>query len=367
MPEKTAKGKKPAAGGKKAGKTDKRYCKTLTLPDGTRKWIRAATKEELDAKVLETQVMIGLGIDLSNHDTFGECAQLWYDTFKKPYLQPNSLESIRSNLNTHIMPTLATIPVRDITPFMIQQIFSNLTGHSKSTNNIVYGILRQIFEMCIDNNLIVKSPIPNSLRRGGKRAKEKEALTAAQQQQLLDAVKGKPVWLFCLLGISMGLRRGELLGLYWSDLDPDAGIAHLRHNWTHPAGQPAQVTENMKTEASRRDIPIPAQVIPVLRHARAAASSIYVFPGRDGGPLTANEFKAFWQPAQQTGLHVTPHILRHTCATNLLEAGVDIKEIQHYMGHSTLATTLNVYTHYQASTRLQQTAEKVSAAFAVNL
>lgn len=344
----------------------KRYTKTITLPDGSRKWIRAATPEELEKKVFELQLQLHQGIDLSRHDTFGELAQLWYDTYKKPYLRPNTLNALKTTLNKHIMPVLAPIPVREITPFQIQQVFAAMSNLSKGYNNTARIILNQIFDMAVDNNLITKSPVPNSLQHGGKPVKEKQALTAAQQQQLLDSVTGQ-TRLFCALGLACGLRRGEIIGLHWSDLDLDSGIIHVRHNWTTPANYPPQITENMKTSTSRRDLPIPPQLLQTLRAARASACSLLVFPGPAGGPLTASQFQSLWKPAQKTGLPVTPHILRHTCATNLLEAGMDIKEIQYYLGHSDLNTTLSVYTHYQQSTRLQQTAARAASAFAVNL
>ena len=344
----------------------KRYTKTLTLPDGTRKWIRAATKEELDQKVFEFQMQLRLGVDLSRHDTFGEVAQLWFDTYKKPVMQPNSLTAFRSALNVHIMPVLAPIRVRDITPFMIQQIFASIADHKKATGKLVYTILNQIFNMCIDNGLIAKSPVPRNLQRGYAPSPEKQALTAAQQQSLLDQTSGQ-CRLFCAIGLACGLRRGEILGLYWSDIDLNEAILHVRHNWTTPGGQPPAITEQLKTPSSRRDLPIPPGLLSMLRTARADAVSIYVFPGRDGGILSCSAFRTLWQPARDTGLPVTPHILRHTCATNLLEAGMDIKEIQYFLGHSSVDTTLGVYTHYQRSARARQTAERAATAFAVNL
>lgn len=346
--------------------TKKRYTKTIALPDGTRKWIRAATKEELEQKVFEVQLQLRQGVDLTRHDTFGEIAQLWYDTYKKPALRPNSLTMIKSTLNVHIMPVLATVRVRDITPFMIQQIFASVADHSKSTGKMVYTTLNQIFNMCIDNNLIVKSPMPRNLQRGCTPSAEKQALTPQQQQLLLDQTSGQ-CRLFCILGLACGLRRGEILGLLWSDLDLDAAVLHVRHNWTAPDGQAAIVTEQLKTQSSRRDLPIPPGLLPILRNLRAGSVSIYVFPGRAGGPLTRSQFRTMWKPAKATGLPVTPHILRHTCATNLLEAGMDIKEIQYFLGHSSVNVTLSVYTHYQQSTRAIQTAERAAAAFAVNL
>ena len=111
-----------------------------------------------------------------------------------------------------------------------------------------------IFNAAVDNNLIAKSPVPLRLRSGGVATKEKAALTVEQSRQLLNAVFGTRAYLFCLIALQTGLRRGEICGLMWSDIDFDAQIIHVRHNAIFTSAQTV-VSSDLKTAAARRDIP----------------------------------------------------------------------------------------------------------------
>ena len=114
----------------------------------------------------------------------------------------------------------------------IQMILGNMADLSKSLNDKVVQILRGIFNAAVDNNLISKSPVPVRLRSGGVATKEKAALTVEQSKQLLNAVFGTRAYLFCLIALQTGMRRGEICGLMWEDIDFDAadGIGTFRIN-----------------------------------------------------------------------------------------------------------------------------------------
>ena len=143
-------------------------CKTITLPDGSRKWVYAKTEDELNRKVIDIQMQIGLGIDLTNNDTFGEFALMWYRTYKSN-LREATRRNIKSLLNTHIMPHLSGYKMRDITPMHIQRLFNILPAAlSVGTKTNLRSILTDIFRTAVENNVIIKSPITRSLRIGGR-------------------------------------------------------------------------------------------------------------------------------------------------------------------------------------------------------
>ena len=167
------------------------YTATVRLPDGTRKWVRAKTKDELGQKKAELLVQIGAGLDVLDDSTFGQFSAIWLNTYKRPYLREKSLQAIENALNNHILPYLEAVPLKKVTPIQVQLIMATLSGKSKSLNNQVIQTLRNVFDAAVDNNLLLKSPVPNSLRVGGIPAKEKTALTPEQSQRLLDAVNGR--------------------------------------------------------------------------------------------------------------------------------------------------------------------------------
>jgi len=355
---------------------------TVRLPDGSRKWIRAKTKADLDRKKAELLVQIGAGLDVLDNSTFGEFATIWLNTYKKPYLREKSIQAIENALTVHILPYLAEIPLKKISPIQIQVIVTSLANKSKSLNHQVLQTLRGIFNAAVDNNLLLKSPVPNSLRVGGIPTKEKTALTPEQSQRLLDAIKGTRAYLFCLIALQTGMRRGEICGLMWSDIDFQRSVIHVRHNAILKDGI-TTVSEDLKTASAARDIPIPPLLLNTLQKERLSPQSMYVVPGADGTPMTKSSFSRMMgiidsrtvSSAEELGtakshstvirtldFPVTAHLLRHTYITRLFESGLDIKEIQYLAGHSTVEMTLRVYTHYQRERRQAETAKKVSAA-----
>lgn len=349
----------------------KLYRTAVPLPNGKRKWISSTTKEGLDKKKKELLLQISAGTDVLSDTTFEEYAELWFRVYKEPYLRPKSIETLRTTFNTHIAPYLGSIPLKKVTPMQIQMILGNMADLSKSLNDKVVQILRGIFNAAVDNNLISKSPVPVRLRSGGVATKEKAALTVEQSKQLLNAVFGTRAYLFCLIALQTGMRRGEICGLMWEDIDFDAQVIHVTHNAVFTNAQTV-VSNDLKTSAARRDIPIPPTLLAVLTGAQKDNASPFVLHMNNGKPLSQTSFSNLWdmvrrrtvddaadlgKPARNSKMirsldfHVTPHQLRHTYITRLFESGLDIKEIQYLAGHSTVDMTLRVYTHYQHESR----------------
>ena len=263
-------------------------------------------------------------------------------------------------------------------------MFAPLATASKSLNDKVVQALRGIFNAAVDNNLIAKSPVPSLLRVGGVKTQEKNALTIEQSQRLLEATKGTRAYLFCLLALQTGMRRGEICGLMWSDIDFDAQIIHVQHNAAIFTNAQTVVSSDLKTAAARRDIPIPPTLLALLTSEKNGSESPFVLHMDNGGALSQTSFSNLWDmvrrrtvdnpndlgtPARNSKMvrsldfHVTPHQLRHTYITRLFESGLDIKEIQYLAGHTTIDMTLRVYTHYQHESRRKKTAKKVCEAF----
>lgn len=360
----------------------KLYTATLRLPDGTRKWVRAKTKEELEQKKAELLVQIGAGLDVLDDSTFGQFAAIWLNTYKRPYLREKSIQAIENALNNHILPYLEAVPLKKVTPIQIQLIMAALSSKSRTLNNQVLQVLRGVFSSAVDNNLLLKSPVPSSLRVGGVPAKEKTTLTPEQSQRLLDAISGTRAYLFCLVALQTGMRRGEICGLMWSDIDFRNRIIHVRHNAILRDGA-TTVSEDMKTAAAKRDIPIPPTLFGKLEQERRKSKSLYVVHGTDGSPMTKSSFsrmmgiiasrtastpgelgtsKPHTNVVRTLDFSVTAHQLRHTYITRLFESGLDIKEIQYLAGHTTVEMTLRVYTHYQKESRKLETARRVTEA-----
>jgi len=334
------------------------FKKAITLPNGTRKYIYGKTQAELGEKVLREQILLNAGVDIGSEETFGHFAQVWFDIYKKPYLRENSQTAIK--LNTHILPAIGGYRLRDISSMQIQAIMASLSGKSNSLQSKVLVNLRSIFSAAQENGLVAKSPVSKMLKPGGKRTPEKEALTAQESHQLIERVKNPRAKTFLLIALHTGMRRGEIVGLQWNDIDFEGKIIHVCHN---AVMSPAQTTVNdfLKTTAGKRDIPLSDTLSEWLSSQKRNTHSKYVISMQNHQPLTKSSYRSLWRLIERElpDGHVTAHILRHTYITRLFEAGLDVKEIQYLAGHSTMDMTLKVYTHYDRRTREAKTAEKV--------
>lgn len=347
--------------------TKKKYqykTKAITLPDGTRKYLRGKTQEELDRKVLETQILVNAGVDVCSEETFAHFAQTWYDVYKKPYLREKSLDMIRYVLNQHILPAIGGYRLRDITPLQVQAILAAMSDKSNSLQSKVLVALRSIFKAAQENGLVAKSPVSSMLRPGGRKTPEKTALTAEESGLLLSRTNNPRAYTFLLIALHTGMRRGEILALQWDDVDFDNGFIYVRHNaLLHSVGK-TTISDHLKTAAARRDIPLSDELADWLQRCQRTAHSKFVLSMQNHQPLTQSAYKSMWHLIERElpDHHITAHILRHTYITRLFEAGLDLKEIQYLAGHSTLDMTLRVYTHYDRASRSAQTAEKVRSA-----
>ena len=156
------------------------------------------------------------------------------------------------------------------------------------------------------------------------------------------------------------MRRGEIVGLQWEDIDFKTKIIHVRHNAVLSNG-PTTINDFLKTNSGRRDLPLSEELEECLIEQKKNSHSKYVLAMQNHKPLTKSSYKSMWKLIERElpETHVTAHILRHTYITRLFEAGLDIKEVQYLAGHSTVEMTLKVYTNYDRRSREAKTAEKV--------
>lgn len=243
---------------------------------------------------------------------------------------------------------------------------SGLAGKSNSLQSKVLIHLRCIFTVAMENGLVAKSPVSSTLKAGGKQTEEKEPLTPEESLLLLERVKDVRARTFLLIALHTGMRRGEILGLMWEDIDFRKKVIHVRHNAIIKEKVTA-VSEALKTKAARRDLPMSDELTDWLTERKSRSHSELVFTMKDGKPMTQSSYKSMWQHIikELPDAHFSAHILRHTYITRMFEAGLDIKEIQYLAGHGTAAMTLRVYAHYDQRTRKAATAEKVREALRV--
>lgn len=366
----------------------KMYTGTVRMANGKRKYIRSTNKEEFDKKIQQARFEAGQGIDLTDNTTFGEFAQMWYSTYKKPYIREDSAADLLYILNSHIMPALSQLPIRGIKPLHVRTLMAEKISYSQSVQKKILQYMRSIFDAAVENHIIAASPVPKSLSAGGAPAEEETPLTVTQSQMLLRATEGTRAHVAVALMLGAGLRREETCGLMWSDMNLDEGIISVRHAKSF-SGKTHIVSSDLKSAAAYRDIPIPEWLVNILKAEKKVSNSEFVLSMQNGESLTHASWQGLWHlvtvrttndsdllgkpidekhPQIRYGMdfHCHPHQLRHTCITRWVEAGLDMKEVQYLAGHATPDLTMRIYAHYDRVGRHKETAKKIQRSEVLN-
>jgi integrase len=221
-------------------------------------------------------------------------------------------------------------------------------------------MLHRALERAVALNLIPRNPAALAEKPKPKRP-EIHPWTAEETERFLRASESDRLHAAFLLLATTGLRRGEALGLRWSDVTLDRASLSVQRALVLVGSAPT--LSEPKTAAGRRAVPLSHQTVGALRAHRKAqagerlalgrdyADGDLVFAQEDGSPVHPDRFlDAFHRISTCAGLRRTrPHDLRHGWATRALEAGVPAKVVQELLGHSSAMVTLDIYSHVTAS------------------
>ena len=354
-----------------------KYSKSLVLTNGKRKNIRSNSKQEFQKKVADAQREIGVGIDICDQTTVVELIQTWFDVQKKPFIRETSQETLRQTINYYCLPEwFARKRVRDVSPADISKIMASVASFHRDTQSKVLQVLKGSFQFAVDNDIILKSPVRDTHKARGDKAKEVIPLTAQQCVDLMDATEGTRAYVPICLMLGCGLRRGEVCGLLWKDIDFVNSVLHVRHTVVLNCGI-EQFRDVTKTDAGIRDIPIPQWLLEILQEEHRTSTSKFVTSKLDGSHHTQGSWRRLWDIVVHREIdsatpndkhtdcprvldfHCHPHQLRHTCITRWVEDGLDFKEVQYLAGHSTIDMTLQVYAHYDKKSRFEETKSRI--------
>ncbi len=349
--------------------------------DGKRVALYALTAKELYEKVEEAKRQIKEAVFHRNTPTVAEYCEKWLK-MQSANIRFTTLTDYQSKVKNYIIKPLGHMYMADVSTDDVKLAMVPASKKSASVYRSVQMLYKVIFTSAVDSNIITISPCEKLNAKGGVPQKEREALTDEQGSKLLAAIKGLPPYAFVMLGLYAGLRREEILGLQWDCVFLDAKTPYLsvRRAWHSEHNRPVISTE-LKTDAARRDIPLPPQLTECLREAKASSKSNYVIANSDGGPLSYTQFKRVWQyivtrstkertyaryingkkifrtitpvlgekaahnntVVYSLDFQVTPHQLRHTYITNLIYAAVDPKTVQYLAGHENSKITMDIY------------------------
>jgi integrase len=206
-----------------------------------------------------------------------------------------------------------------------------------------------------------------------------KAWDEAQTRAFIDGVANEPYRAFWIVAVTVGIRRGELIGLRWRDVDLDRGTVTIRRTLTRTIDGKWTVGDSGKSDAAHRTVRLPRIAIDALRHRRADqaerrndlgvwAIEDAVFDRGDGAHLTdpTRVQRQFKRIVDRLGLpDITVHGLRHCAATNALRAGVPVHAVARMLGHADASVTLRCYSHVLADLEAQSV-DRIDALFVTN-
>jgi integrase len=276
-----------------------------------------------------------------------------------------TLERYAQLVRTHLIPAIGPLLLCKLQPLHIQALYSEklVSGRKDGTGGLsprtvvhLHRILRAALHQAVRWRLLARNPTeavdaPRAAR------KEMQALTEAETAQLLASFKKSTLQMPVFIDVLTGLRRGELLALKWDDVALEAGEISVRQSLEQT--RTGLIFKQPKTTRSRRTIALPQLAIDALRQHKAAQAAQrlklgpayqdhgLVFPKQDGRPWEPDRFSSAFAATvrRSSNKHIRFHDLRHTHATHLLRQGVNPKVVSERLGHSTVAFTLDVYSH----------------------
>ena len=342
---------------------DGRWAAAINLgyQDGklTRKTYYGATREEVKDKLVAalSDQQKGLPI-LTERQTLAQFLDKWLSEVARPSVRPKTYRFYRDIIRLHIEPALGKKRIEKLTPADVQHLVNDKlkSGLSPQTVRHIIATLRVALSIAVKWQLVYRNVATLvSLPRSHKQ--EMKIFTPEEAKTFLDYVKGHRLEALFIMALTLGLRRSELLGLRWSDIDLDN--ATLRVNYGLQRFEGKLHLMEPKTEKSRRVLPLPSFLVSALRAHRTSQleerlalgpnwqETGFVFISTIGTPIEPRNLnRTFDAILKKTKLpKIRFHDLRHSCATILLAQGVPQRTLMEILGHSQISLTMNTYSH----------------------
>jgi integrase len=347
------------------------YFRTIS---GKRKRVRiyGRTREQVHSRLVGARARAQQGIPTpDNVPRLDEYLDSWLATVVRPHRRPKTYEQYECTTRLYLKPALGTTRLDRLAVAQVQDFLNTQLDNGSSVRKVQImrtvlssALARAVRQELVSRNVarLVDLPI---WRRG-----DIKPWTAEEARQFLAGARSHPLYVAFLLLILCGLRRGEVLGLRWADVDFEANALRIRQQLQRVGTQ--LLVSPVKTDAGRRDLPLVSIVRQALlmhwastrpgAEVDAPHHDALVFTTSSLRPIEPRNFvRTFWTICARQGVRVIKlHHLRHTTATLLKQLGVDARDAQLILGHSQISVTQQVYQHDDMPSR-RATIERVEA------
>lgn len=327
-----------------------------------RKTIYGKKREEVAEKLANalSDRNKGLVFDDANM-TVGEYLDLWLFDCVRGSVSESTFSRDKYLVTNHVSPTLGRIKLKNLIALQLQGLYRERqdSGLSGSTVQKVHHVLHKALAQAVKWSLIPRNPA-DAVKAPTPTPKEMHPLSALEARRLLEAAQGDSLEALYVLAIHTGMRRGELLGLKWDDIDLENTTVRVRRTLARTDNGRRIALGEPKTKNSRHTVRLTPQAVDALKRHRARqaeeklkSGAFYkdqglVFTAEGGTPINPSNLRnrSFVPLLKKAGLpQITFHDLRHTCASILFSKSVHSKFVQELLGHASVAITLDTYSH----------------------
>lgn len=352
------------------------------MHEGQEYLVHGATITETQKLMEDLRYKVRHGIIASSHKViFSEWFNEWFEDYEKIKAKESTCNVYKNLYHLHLKKPLGKKKLCDIRAEHIQKLFNNMAenGCSISTIQLTKAVLDGCIKQATRNRLIDNNPLKAVTlpTTKAKPKKVREAMTKEEQALFMEYAKDSQYYnLFAVL-LRTGMRSGEIRGLQYKDIDKKNGVIHIRRTAYYTAEQ-GIYTNTPKTKTSMRDIPLTDDILSFLNaekkrqleYNKAVSIEQYVFCDINGQIVKQEymqrEIKRIVGKIVNDGhelkTHVTMHVFRHTFATRAIEAGMPPQVLKTILGHSSLAMTMDLYSHVLPDTKASEM-QKIASAF----
>ena len=266
---------------------------------------------------------------------FKDWFTLYLSTYKQD-IKPRTREEYERQYRAYIAAAIGTKPLEEITPEDCQAIINAAAEKGERIAQAVFALLRACFRRAVRSRRLCWSPM-DAVDRPRHKSQQGNALTESDYMAAVPEISED---LGLSLALFAGLRRAEITGLKWGDVDLAASVLHVRRIRHRVGGQ--LIDAAPKSSAGVRDIPIVPELAPILKSCYCLAPSVYCV---DAAPEALDRRWKRIQEALNLSQGYRLHDLRHTYVTKAILSGINPRVVQYLAGHSSLELTLQVYSH----------------------